>query len=203
MRNSNSHWIQKPCYLSRLWNRKDRLLRLIKPDLTAKESELAASSTELSFKQLYTAVSALGEVSKDQCPACKTPLNQTYKDPFELATQELAKLAHLSQLEQERDELIINLTNAIKWVYQALKTCTERLGNDTEPNSLASFLVPQETQITLAWWQSLFNIGADGFNAWQHLHAQVQRLEQMDNGHWASTAATNRKTGPFKTFARA
>ena len=69
--------------------------------LATKQSELEASSTELSFKKLYTAVSALGEVSKDKCPACKTPLNQTYKDPFELATIELAKLAHLSQLEQE------------------------------------------------------------------------------------------------------
>ena len=76
--------------------------------------------------------------------------------------------------------MIINLTNAIKWVYQALKTCTERLGNDTEPNSLVSFLVQQETQITLAWWQLLFNIGADGFSAWQHFHAQVQKLERMD-----------------------
>ena len=149
--------------------------------LTAKQSELEASSTELSFKQLYTAVSALSEVSKDKCPACKTPLNQTYTDPFELATRELVKLAHLSQLEQERDELNLNLTNAIKWVYQALKTCTERLSNDTEPNPLVSFLVQQEAQITLEWWQSLLSIGADGFSAWQHLHTQIQRLEQMDN----------------------
>ena len=150
--------------------------------LTAKQGELAASSTELSFKQLYTAVSALGEVSKDQCPACKTPLNQTYNDPFELATRELVKLAHLSQLEQEEDELIINLTNAIKLVYQALKTCAERLSNDTEPNPLVSFLVQQETQITSGWWQSLSNIGTDGVSAWQHLHEQIQQFEQMDNG---------------------
>ena len=149
--------------------------------LTAKQSELEASSTELSFKQLYTAVSALGEVSKDQCPACKTPLNQTYENPFELATRELAQLAHLSQLERERDGLIINLTNDIKWVYQALKTCTERLSNDTEPNLLASFLVQKEIQITLGWWQSLSFIGTDGVSAWQHLHDQIQQLEQMDN----------------------
>ena len=126
-------------------------------------------------------MSALGEVSKDQCPACKTPLNQTYENPFELATRELAQLAHLSQLEQERDGLIINLTNDIKWVYQALKTCTERLSNDTEPNLLASFLVQKEIQITLGWWQSLSFIGTDGVSAWQHLHDQIQQLEQMDN----------------------
>ena len=108
-------------------------------NLAAKESELTASSTELSFKQLYTAVSALGEVSKDKCPACKTPLSQTYNDPFELATQELAKLAHLSQLEQERDELNTKLTNDIKRVYQALETCTERLRNDAQPNPLVAF----------------------------------------------------------------
>ena len=174
---------------------KKQAIEIIQTDLTAKESELAASSTELSFKQLYTAVSALGEVSKDKCPACKTPINQTYEDPFELATKELAKLAHLSQLEQERDEFIINLTNAIKWVYQVLITCTERLSNDAQPNPLVALLAQQETQITLAWWQSLLNIGADGFNAWKHLHVQVQRLEQMDNDiEKAQQQRTERKT---------
>ena len=149
--------------------------------LTTKQRELEAASTELSFKQLYTAVSALGEVSKDECPACKTPLNKTYNDPFELATQELEKLAHLSQLEQERDDLEAKLANDIKQVYQSLKTCTDRLSKDIEPNPLASFTVQQETQVTLGWWQSLLDTGTDGVSGWQRLRDQIQQLEQMDN----------------------
>ena len=149
--------------------------------LAKKQSKLEASSTELSFKQLYTAVSALDEVSKDQCPACKTPLNQTFNDPFELATQQLTKLAYLSQLEQEREELKAELTNDIKQVYQSLKTCTDRLSNAIEPNPLVSFLVQQETQVTLRWWQSLLDIGTDGISGWQHLRDQIQQIEQMDN----------------------
>ncbi len=144
--------------------------------LTTKERELAASSTGLSFKQLYTAVSALGEVSGDECPACKTPIDRVANNPFELATQELAKLSHLSQLEQERDQLRVALSSALNAVYQSLKTACERFA----PNPVQAFLVQHESQANLSWWHSLFNVGEDSFSAWQHLHAQIQQLEQMD-----------------------
>lgn len=144
--------------------------------LIAKKQELAASSTGLSFKQLYTAVSALGEERRDECPACKTPIDRVANNPFELAIQELSKLSHLSQLEQERDQLSVVLSSALKVVYQSLTTVCEQFVS----NPLQTFFVPHESQASQSWWRSLFNLGEDGFSAWQHLHAQIQKLEQMD-----------------------
>jgi len=144
--------------------------------LTAKEQELVVSSTGLSFKQLYTAISALGANKKDECPACKTPIDRVVSNPFELAIQELAKLSHLSQLEQERDQLGVALSSALKVVYQSIKMACERFA----PNPLQTFLVQNESQVNQSWWHSLFNLGEGGFSAWQHLHTQIQQLEQMD-----------------------
>lgn len=145
-------------------------------NLAAKEQELAASSTALSFKQLYSAVSALGNVNRNECPACKTPISRTNINPFELASQELAKLAHLSQLEQGRDQLRSALAEAIRSLFQILKAACDRVSN----NPLQPFLRQNESQINITWWSSLLAVGNDGFTAWQHLQAQVQQLEQMD-----------------------
>jgi len=145
-------------------------------NLAAKKQELAASSTALSFKQLYSSVSSLEQINRDECPACKTPVSKTNVNPFELASQELAKLAHLSQLEQERDQLVDNLSEAIKRVYQMLKTACERFAT----NPLQAFLRQHESEINITWWGSLLEIRDDGYTAWQHLWTQVQKLEQMD-----------------------
>lgn len=148
--------------------------------LDEKEQALAAASESLSFKQLYEAVTALGAMNQDACPACKTPLAQVTRNPFDLAPQELAKLAHLAQLQQERDQIQTEISNTLKLIYQMLKTANERFGTNESPNPLRTFLVQLEPDINLVWWQSLFNLGEDKFTAWQHLQVQTQQLEQMD-----------------------
>lgn len=148
--------------------------------LAEKDQTLAAASENLSFKQLYEAVTALGAVNQDECPACKTPIAQVTTNPFVLAPQELVKLAHLSQLQQERDQIQTNITFVLKQIHQTLQTATTKLGNEEAPNPLLTFTVQQEIGINLVWWQTLFVEGDDGFSAWQHLHTQAQQLEQMD-----------------------
>ena len=44
-------------------------------ELSGKQQELAAASQQVSFKQLYEAVSQVQPSSPGACPACKTPLN--------------------------------------------------------------------------------------------------------------------------------
>ncbi|MFW2534580.1 MULTISPECIES: AAA family ATPase [unclassified Legionella] len=143
--------------------------------LIAKERELETLSTELSFKHLYSAVLALSEVNQNECPACKTPLNKVTNNPFLLATQELAKLAHLSQLEQERDQISNTLLKTIDTVYQMMKTVCEQL---TSKHSLKIFF-QQEFQSKLVWWNSLFT-SKDGISIWEHLIEQIMHLEQKD-----------------------
>ena len=149
--------------------------------LAEKNQALIAASESISYKQLYEAVSALGSVNQDECPACKTPIVQVTSNPFELAPQELAKLAHLAQLQQERDNILIEITTTLKLIYQSLKTATERFGNNDSPNLLRQLLVQTESDINLLWWRSLFNVGEDRTTPWQHLYAQAQQLEQMDS----------------------
>ncbi|MCW9012780.1 MAG: AAA family ATPase [Gammaproteobacteria bacterium] len=148
--------------------------------LAEKDQALAAASENLSFKQLYEAVTALGAVNQDECPACKTPIEQVASNPFLLAPQELAKLAHLAQLQQERDQIQTNITNVLKLIHQTIQSVTTMLGTEEAPNPLRIFTVEQEIGINQAWWQTLFNAGDDGFTAWQHLLTQAQQLEQMD-----------------------
>ncbi|MFC1589399.1 AAA family ATPase [Pseudomonadota bacterium] len=145
-------------------------------NLDEKERALIAASEGLSFKQLYEAVVALGVVTQDECPACKTPISQVSSNPFELAPQELAKLSHLSRLQEERNYIFTELSNAIKQVYRILKIATERFAS----NPLQACLIQQDINISLDWWSGLFDVGADGFTFWAHLQAQAQQLEKMD-----------------------
>ncbi len=148
--------------------------------LAEKEQALAESSESLSFKQLYEAVVTLGAVNQDKCPACKTPIAQVTTNPYQLAPQELEKLAHLAQLQNERNQLLADIADTLRQIHQTLQTATSRFGTTEQPNPLRAFLNSQGIEISLVWWQSLFNIMGDGFTAWQHLETQIQQLEQMD-----------------------
>ena len=148
--------------------------------LTANLKELTDSSTGLSFKQLYTAVIDLNDVSKEHCPACKTPLDQVASNPFDLANQELQKLGHLSQLEQERDQLNYKLLDIFKSIYQILKIVMQQIGIEEQPNPLAKYSVENELQLNWEWWQSLHYVEKDRTAAWQELQNQVRELEQRD-----------------------
>ena len=71
-------------------------------DLTGIVAKLEAQSSQVSFKDLYTAVLALQATEGDHCPACDTPLADTKSNPFETATAGLARLKELGELQVER-----------------------------------------------------------------------------------------------------
>jgi DNA sulfur modification protein DndD len=150
----------------------------INKEFIAKLDELDKASEELSFKQLYDAVIDLKGVSKDKCPACKTPLAQVMQNPYELAVSELEKLGHLATLEQERDQLKTEVINNINSVYRMLKTCIEYI--DTDINPLKPFLVENEAKLDWSWWQALDPTSEEMTSSWWLLKDQVQKLEQRD-----------------------
>jgi len=148
--------------------------------LTDKFVELSKASEGLSFKQLYGAVLDLQEVSKDICPACKTPLEQLRKNPYVLAEDELKKLGHLAQLEQEHEQLKTEFTEAIKSVYEIVSACLEYSNIDKNKNLLQVCLVENEDQLDWAWWQALESDSEELTTLWWSLKDQVQKLEQRD-----------------------
>ena len=64
--------------------------------------QLRARSDEVSYQQLYEAVTSLANVSTETCPACNTPLNRTETNPFERAREGLQTLAELAALQQQQ-----------------------------------------------------------------------------------------------------
>jgi DNA repair exonuclease SbcCD ATPase subunit len=59
-------------------------------------------SSDINYKELYTAIVAIGQISDDNkkiCPACKTPIEQVKVNPFLNAENELTKLQDLTALQ--------------------------------------------------------------------------------------------------------
>lgn len=77
--------------------------RLGQEELTGITAKLDARSSQVSFKDLYTAVLALQATEGDQCPACDTPLADAKSNPFDKASAGLAQLKELGELQEERE----------------------------------------------------------------------------------------------------
>jgi DNA repair exonuclease SbcCD ATPase subunit len=74
-------------------------------DLTTDLITLNSLSSDLNYKELYSAIIAIGEISdKIVCPACKTPIEQTVLDPFVNAQNEMSKLQSLTLLQEQIQE---------------------------------------------------------------------------------------------------
>ena len=171
-------------------------------DLKAKETTLAGYSEELSYKQLYQAVIALTTVSQESCPACKTPLDRTTENPFQAAEVGLAKLEHLSVLEQQRDELKVAQHEAIKSIYLTLKKACQLIGDEAQPNPLQCRLVANESLLNMEWWQVLIQLDDQNRSAWLQLEQQVKKLETMDVITLQAQAARQKRTERLKELRK-
>ncbi|MGG4094464.1 AAA family ATPase [Paenibacillus lautus] len=66
---------------------------------------LEKSKSQISFKQLFTAIQELKIISDGKCPACLSPIESVVKNPFEHAEEKLLELNELALME-EKIELI-------------------------------------------------------------------------------------------------
>ena len=101
-------------------------------------AKLQARRSEVSFKDLYTAVVALQATEGDHCPACDTPLTGEFHvavNPYTRATDGLAQLKELGELEDEHDAL-----------YDEVVTASRDLRRQIA--ALAAFVVTQEKEET-------------------------------------------------------
>ncbi|MES2674342.1 MAG: AAA family ATPase [Pseudomonadota bacterium] len=154
-------------------------LAQVHADLSLKEDELATASEGLSFKQLYQAVTDLKDKSPEKCPACKTPLTKAACNPFEEATEQLAKLQYLSVIEQERDTFHTTLKEHLRTLHAVLKKICEHAGKDIHPIPLQDYERATDSELNWDWWQ-LFHTANVETTAWEQLSAYVDRFEQQD-----------------------
>lgn len=146
-------------------------------DLTAKQKALSAASQQISFKQLYEAVTQVQPDSSENCPACQTPLTRVAVNPYTHAGEELQKLQHLSELQQEAKDLEERIGKLLTDLSQIIQTCCGRFQKD---NQLAPLQLPLGEAAGIDWWHSLHQQPEEGLSPWQHVEAQVKQLEEAD-----------------------
>ncbi|ORJ59857.1 AAA family ATPase [Geothermobacter hydrogeniphilus] len=145
-------------------------------DLTIQQGKLTEASQQISFKQLYEAVSQVQQGSPDHCPACKTPLSQVTVNPYTHAGEELEKLHHIAELQQTAKDLEGKIGQSLLELSQIVNICCARLTQ----NPLNNSQVAPPAKAGIDWWNSLHRPSQDGSTPWQHLQTQVQQLEEND-----------------------
>jgi DNA repair exonuclease SbcCD ATPase subunit len=159
-------------------------------NLRTKQEELSKVSLQVSFKQLYEAVTQLKGGRAEKCPACQTPLSKVEVNPFDYADAELKKLGHLSQLQGDVETLNRNIATFLKRLSGMIDTCCLRI---PENNSLNAIQISDENKITIDWWQSLLQASNVGVTPLQHLANQVKFLEELDKKIDIATASRTEK----------
>ena len=145
-------------------------------DHKKKSEELANASQQVSFQQLFEAVTQVQQISPDKCPACLTPLTEVIVNPFTHAGEELVKLQHLAELQVKIKQLEQTVLQKLQELHQILSTCLNFYSN----NKLASFRLADMSQLSVTWWNSLHINLEDGTTAFQHIETQVACLEKQD-----------------------
>lgn len=160
---------------------------------SAKQQALKEAGQQVSFKQLYEAVSQVQTSSPAHCPACKTSLQQVAVNPYVLASDELKKLQYLAQLQQELKQLNGGISQSLSSLAQVVSACIAHYSSN---NVLSAYHVSSASE---GWWNSLYQTLSDSFTPWQHLEAQVRQLEEADK---AIAQAVQQRTVKQQKLAR-
>jgi len=146
-------------------------------NISAKQQALTEASQQVSFKQLYEAVSQVQPSSQEHCPACKTSLQHVAINPYTHASDELKKFQHVAQLQQELQQLTSTINQSLSSLSQVVGTCAARFALNNAPSK---YVASSGLGATVDWWNSLHQTLDDGFTPWQHLEAQFRQLEEAD-----------------------
>ena len=155
--------------------------QLVVEDLTV---QLAGRSSQVSFKDLYTAVIGLQVVAHDHCPACDTPLhgeNHTFHDPYIKATTGLIDLKDLSELQERQAMAITARDNASRALEVQIATFAQRVGATVDsPNPIQRYLANPQVEPRLAWWKKGYKTDSSGKSLAQQAVDWAVTLEAGD-----------------------
>ncbi|MCY3003220.1 MAG: AAA family ATPase [Planctomycetota bacterium] len=125
-------------------------------ELAGVRAKLEARSSQVSFKDLYTAVLALQVVDKDHCPACDTLLADSKSNPFEKAKAGLADLKELGELQERRKIAEGNLDTASRELRRQLGNLSAFLATHEEHETpLGQFLAGLLAAPAGEWWSAI------------------------------------------------
>jgi recombinational DNA repair ATPase RecF len=122
--------------------------------------KLQARSSQVSFKDLYTAVLALQATEGDHCPACDTPLAgqlHVAVNPYTKATEGLAQLKELDELQEERDTVQDEVATASRELRRHLATLTTFVAAQEEQETpVGRYLAGLAAEPSGDWWTMIY-----------------------------------------------
>jgi energy-coupling factor transporter ATP-binding protein EcfA2 len=120
-------------------------------------TKLEARSSQVSFKDLYTAVLALQASEGDHCPACNTPLVDAKSNPFDKATAGLAQLKELGELQEECKTARGKVTTASRELHRQLTNLATFIVTQGEQETLVGqYLAGLATEPAGDWWTAIY-----------------------------------------------
>lgn len=125
--------------------------------LDAVNARLQERSTQVSFKDLYMAVSALQASTSGCCPACDTPLEgpiHVVRNPYEKAESGLAELQELASLQTEQSEAQEAVSRASRALKAQLDVVASFVsGLPERHHKLDRYLDQLPAEPTGVWWK--------------------------------------------------
>lgn len=126
-------------------------------ELTGIAAKLETRSSQVSFKDLYTAVLALQATEGDHCPACDTPLADAKSNPFDRATAGLAQLKELGELQDERKAAQGKAATASRELRRQLaKLAAFVATNGEQEMPVGRYLASLAAEPTGDWWTAVY-----------------------------------------------
>lgn len=126
-------------------------------ELTGIAAKLEARSSQVSFKDLYTAVLALQATEGDYCPACDTPLADAKFNPFDKATAGLAQLKELGDLQDERKTAQGKVATASRELRRQLADLAAFVAPHGEQETpVGRYLAGLAAEPAGDWWTSIY-----------------------------------------------
>jgi recombinational DNA repair ATPase RecF len=131
--------------------------RVAQEELAGITAKLEARSSQVSFKDLYTAVLALQATHGDHCPACDTPLGDVKSNPFQKATVGLADLKELGELQDHRAAAQRKVGTASRELRRQLGCLSSYLtANEEQASPVGRFLAGLAAEPAGEWWSAIY-----------------------------------------------
>lgn len=132
-------------------------LNLAKEDEAGIAAKLEARSSQVSFKELYTAVLRLQAIHGDHCPACDTPLADAKSNPFEKAATGLADLKQLGELQEQRKTAQGMVATASRELRRLLGIVSSFIvANGDQETPTARYLSGLAAEPAGEWWNVVY-----------------------------------------------
>jgi recombinational DNA repair ATPase RecF len=123
-------------------------------------AKLQARSSQVSFKDLYTAVLALQATEGNHCPACDTPLAGQFHvavNPYTKATDGLAQLKELGELQDDRNTVQDEVATASRELRRQLATLTAFVtAQEEQETPVGRYLTGLAAEPAEDWWTMIY-----------------------------------------------